>query len=72
MEKINSRIKGGGKVLITTNSKYLKNSVFIFISILMLFISSGCTRSTDNGTDTNKQTAKVTAKPKEEDVKQEK
>ncbi len=71
MEKINSGIKGGGKVLITTNSKYLKNSVFIFISILMLFISSGCTRSTDNGTDTNKQTAKVTAKPKEEDVKQE-
>ncbi len=71
MEKINSGIKGGGKVLITTNSKYLKNSVFIFISVLMLFISSGCTRSTDNGTDTNKQTAKVTAKPKEEDVKQE-
>jgi len=29
MEKINSGIKGGGKVLITTISKYLKNSVFI-------------------------------------------
>lgn len=51
-----------------TKSK-LKNTVFIFMSILMLFMLAGCAKNSEK--ETEKQTSKTTeTKPKEEEVKQ--
>ncbi len=54
--------------MMMTKSK-LKNTVFIFMSILMLFMLAGCAKNSEK--ETEKQTSKTTeTKPKEEEVKQ--
>ena len=58
--------------MITIKSKYFKNLSFILISILIILISAGCTRNTENDKETEEQTTKTAVtQPKEEDVKQE-